>query len=670
MLDKAFLETADYRTLIESSDRTVIVGRRGTGKSALTMKLETTWKTNPRVSILKITPEEHQTIALRPKIALFGDKFNMIRAGSRLVWKYALMMEIAINLSTNYVVRNSSEIKFLQDRLDSWRAKSDDILNRLSIALNEQIDHNAPPESRIEYLPKSLDLRKIEEKLRSIGETSGQQVVLLVDKLDEGYEPDASGTALIDGLIHAAQDLKVRFDWFKPVIFLRDNIFRAIEVHDNDFSRNIEGNVLRLHWSETSLWTFSANRIKAAFGSSFESNEKIWNAYTSQDLAGIEGLKKCLSKTLYRPRDILSLLNQAFFLAGKDGVQKISSNHIRQTSRQISRNRLIDLNKEYKGIFPSLSEFTAAFRDSNPEFSLEEVTSLLSQVIDSRSEDPIIQQDFDILGGPEAALDMLYSVGFIGISGPEEDRFVFCHDGRTRDREFLSTNKVLIHPCYWIALNCTEKSIDPEQAEDIYDEYDIAVSSETPEIRRKKIEELVSELENIEEGKGGAQQFELWCVRAITICFAKGLENIELKPNQSATLRRDIVATNLGDGTAWQRILEDYQSRQVIFEVKNKRSLSSQDYQQVVTYLSGYYGKLAFFITRDTTENLLKGRDLDWFKELHASHGVFVIKLTANFFRKQLHKLRNPQKHDTVNNAINRLLDTYTRLYLSGQTKS
>ena len=35
MLDKAFLETTDFKTLVGDSDRCVVVGRRGTGKSAL-----------------------------------------------------------------------------------------------------------------------------------------------------------------------------------------------------------------------------------------------------------------------------------------------------------------------------------------------------------------------------------------------------------------------------------------------------------------------------------------------------------------------------------------------------------------------------------------------------------------------------------------------------------
>jgi ABC-type phosphate/phosphonate transport system ATPase subunit len=65
MLSRAFLETADYRTLIETSDRTVVVGRRGTGKSALTVSLQRHWRGAGDTHVVKIAPEEHQTIGVR-----------------------------------------------------------------------------------------------------------------------------------------------------------------------------------------------------------------------------------------------------------------------------------------------------------------------------------------------------------------------------------------------------------------------------------------------------------------------------------------------------------------------------------------------------------------------------------------------------------------------------
>ena len=220
-----------------------------------------------------------------------------------------------------------------------------------------------------------------------------------------------------------------------------------------------------------------------------------------------------------------------------------------------------------------------------------------------------------------------------------------------------------------MSLNCTPEDLEVRETEEIYDEYDIEVSSETPAIRNSKLKHLLEILENISLGVDGAKDFEAWCHKAIRICFAKGLRNVELKPNRNAKLQRDVVATNLGEGDAWRRIYEDYGTRQVIFEIKNKEFLSAEDYQQIVSYLSGDYGRLAFVVNRSHTVDLFKDRDVEWVREMYAAHKVLIIKLTGKFLSKQLMKLRNPQKHDAVDDSVHRLLDTYTRLYVSGEKK-
>ena len=113
MLNRAFLETADYRTLIETSDRTVVVGRRGTGKSALTAQLARHWGLENLTAVIKISPEEHQTIGIRPQIGLFGDSFTKIRAGARLTWRYALVMEAASRLASIPKFLNTDGFQFL-----------------------------------------------------------------------------------------------------------------------------------------------------------------------------------------------------------------------------------------------------------------------------------------------------------------------------------------------------------------------------------------------------------------------------------------------------------------------------------------------------------------------------------------------------------------------------
>ena len=220
-----------------------------------------------------------------------------------------------------------------------------------------------------------------------------------------------------------------------------------------------------------------------------------------------------------------------------------------------------------------------------------------------------------------------------------------------------------------MALNCPPDGPSGDDTEEIYDEYDIEVSSETPAIRNSKIDFLLEGLLKIGLGEEGAAEFENWWHKTIRICFAKGLRNVELKPNKNAKLRRDVVATNLGEGDAWRRIYEDYDTRQVVFEIKNKDSLAAADYQQIRSYLTGEYGRLGFVVNRSETEDLYRDKDVEWVREMYATHKVLIIKLTGRFLSKQLRKLRNPQKHDAVDNSIHRLLDTYTRLYVAGEPK-
>ncbi len=671
MLRNAFLETPDYRTLIETSDRSVVVGRRGTGKSALALQLAKFFAREQQASVVEIAPSEDQTIGMRPRIAKFGDSFSTVRAGARLVWRYALMMEAANALSPIYTFKENTAYPGLRNRVQDWMASGTNVFARYLATLKRVTTEAMDPEERIGELSAVLELSKVEEAVLSGTERVNHTVVLLIDRLDEGYTPDVYGAALVDGLVQASIDVKTRLSCVRPIVFLRDNMLRAVQQLDPDYSRNIEASVLRLHWDVGSLFTFAAKRLQLAFELPHEANRKIWDGCVSTDLAGQAGFKRCLQHTLYRPRDVLALLNKALFEAGKRGSSgiRVVRHDIEAAARQISHIRFEDLRKEYDAILPGLASYIGAFDGGSAELTFDETMELLGGLLERGSDIPIVQQEFDILDNPLDLLSGLYSIGFLGIREGSEGAFVFCHDGRAADREFVAPDRVLVHPCYWMALNIGGHELEAFEAEEIYDEYDIETSSQTPQIRSSRIEARLGELEEISVGAGGSAAFERWCEGAIRICFAKGLRNVELKPNRSARLRRDVVGTNLADDGAWKRVREDYGTRQVVFEIKNLETLESADYQQMVSYLTGDYGRLGFFVTRSRTTDLHKNRDVEWVREMYAQHNVLMIKLTAEFFCKQLRKLQQPQKHDAVDNSIHSLLDTYSRLYVAGETK-
>ena len=70
MLDQAFYETPEYRSLIEEHTRRVVVGRRGTGKSALFYQLQKHWNATPKTLVVELSPSETDVIGLRPFVRL------------------------------------------------------------------------------------------------------------------------------------------------------------------------------------------------------------------------------------------------------------------------------------------------------------------------------------------------------------------------------------------------------------------------------------------------------------------------------------------------------------------------------------------------------------------------------------------------------------------------
>lgn len=664
LLESSFLETSDYKALLESNDRAIVVGRRGTGKSALVHMLSKHWHDKPKTIVYKISPEEEQIIGLRDIFDLFGDKYLHIKSGTKLAWRYAIYMEIITVMITHYKVKSHLDVRSIKHHLTDWGPLKQGIASKIRKKLKSIIKIESTPATRIAELSEYFEFDLLEEVIREAIVSSGTQFVIFADRLDEGYTPDDLGVAIVDGFIQSVIDVKSKFD--ERVIafaFIRDNIYRAIASLDPDFTRNIEGQTIRLHWDEYNLFNLVCNRLRSAYGSTIENNTRVWNYYTAREMQGKDGFKIALKLTLYRPRDIIVLLNNAFLRANGQNRQQIIPDDIEVTAKNISTNRLNDLLKEYENVFPALDDFIKEFSGKPTQFKLSNAKEMITNVMAKPELERKKLQDIAFIDSPTQVLLRLYSVGFIGVYNDKSSSFVFCHDGREPDRDIDDTSRILVHPCYWLALGNTDIQITDEQADDIHDEYDIEISSISEEQRKQKIGSLLSDLQSIQTGTKGAHDFEDWAFKALKILFAGTLHNIELHPNKGGLQQRDVVATNLSSVPFWTRIFQDYSTRQVIFEIKNFENLESDNYRQLHTYLSNEYGRLAFIICRGHDNNLSKDKELYWAKELYDRQKVIVIKITSKFLEKHLSKCRNPQKHDAINGELNKLLDTYLRQY-------
>lgn len=670
MLNTSFHESQNYRTLIESRDRFIVVGRRGTGKSALTYKLSKDWKLK-KFGVLVIAPSEEHVIGLRPVASLFGDSVSRIRAGVKLAWKYALIMEIASSFEKNYKI-SSEMVNYpkLKAHLKKWNSSGSNLFEKLRVTLIESLRSITNPEDRIADISKLLELNQLTQELTEINNHSKHDFVLLIDKLDEGYEPDTVGIGIIDGIIYGTDEIRNAVDQhFQAIVFLRDNIFRAVQVEDKDFSRNLEGQILRLHWDPEELFYMACKRIRIAFNIEKESDVKVWNAITENELHGREGFKKCLRFTLYRPRDVISLLNTAIEQARRQNREMLTEEDFLTSAKQISLIRFDDLRKEYAHVFPGIEQLTNAFNNSLTQFSVEHARQKIKFVVDNLKNQPEVLQHLRILGSEEEITKALYGIGFWGIFDTQNQTWIFSHDGKQPNKSINGEDSLMIHPCYWNALNLQNDNLEQSIAEQIFDEYEITIHSQTAEQRSTRLGQLISELSKIPLGNEGATDFENWCKLVIEIAFAKELTNIQLHPNGQAVQRRDIVATNQGIHGFWKRIREDYETRQVIFEVKNFEEIGIDEYRQVNGYLTREYGNLGFIICRDKQGGLVKGRELEAFREFYLQRKV-ILKLTASGLISVLSKLRSPTKTDAGEQLLNSMLDTHIRMYASGQLES
>lgn len=666
MLDTVFYETPEYRSLIEEHTRRVVVGRRGTGKSALFYKLERHWKSASKTSVVVISPSETDIIGLRPFVSLFGEKPSYLRAACSLAWQYGILQEVVLQLGDHYKVRSDANLQELSSLARAWRRRGTSLTSRLFNALEEKVDKSTLIEKRVATLAHTLAINDLFDAAQRAVEISKLMLHITADRLDEGYEPDPIGVSILTGLVYAFDKLAASIAHTATAVFLRDNIFRAIQIHDPDYSRNIEGDVLRLHWDEYHLFNMICNRIRAAFGVEQEKNLRAWDRVTSRDLSGMDGFRRCLRLTLYRPRDLMVLLNNAFNHAQSHDRDTIVNEDIEATSREVSCSRLDDLKKEYREIIPGISQMLGLFADGTSSLTLSDIDALMPGLMNSKGLTPAAGQTFALMRSPEDLVHNLYSVGFLGVWKSTSSSYVFCHDGKAPDLSVDANSRILIHPCYWIALNLRGDALEVSEIEDIHDEYDIEVCSETPEIRKRKLARFTAQLDTIREGDTDSSKFEEWCLQAIQIVFAVGIVNAELHPNRNLTQRRDVIGRNAGSTETWKRILDDYQSRQVVFEAKNySHDLGPTEYRQMLSYLSGEHGRLGFIINRSKQANLEKDRELHWVREMYHEHERRVIvKLPAPLFVSWLSKLRSPQKHDAPDKGLGALLDTYERMYV------
>lgn len=456
LLRQGFLRTTAYSEVV-SGRKTLIIGRKGSGKSAICMHLAE----NDGGTAVVITPDDAAGDELR-RFVLDGLTTASAKA---LLWRYVFAVQTA-----RYLVRHASgdahrrtpsSVGTLERFLrDNGELSEESLYHRVvragrglmssfsleAFGVAVAVERNGAPDG----VSASRQLDVVEAGVRKAFHDLGcagdhGPLLVMVDQLEQVWSDEPDTEALVIGLLLAGKHAALTYGGaLRCVFFLRSDIYDTLDFSDADKFHSDE---IRLSWTVGLLHDLTLVRAGVSLGRRLLPHE-LWGEVFPETVAGQPTADYLFARTLPRPRDAIQFLNQCRDTAVSNGHRRISERDVLDATLVFSRWKLLDLAKEYSVRYPFLGALLTVFRDAGHEqtrTSIAELFQPFQEALQSRYED--YAPFFD----PDVIIELLFSVGFLGVS--REDRYVYW--GTTETPVLPYESEFCVHPCFRPALGAT-----------------------------------------------------------------------------------------------------------------------------------------------------------------------------------------------------------------------
>ncbi|MET8786180.1 helix-turn-helix domain-containing protein [Streptomyces sp. NPDC004589] len=446
-----------YREVL-SGRKSLIIGRKGSGKSAICRRLAAP-DGHPGACVL-ITPDD----AAGDEIRRFELQGVTADTAKSLIWRYVLAVHaarhLALHVRAAHGRRSSRAVgalrAFLRANGESDDARLYDRLRRGARGLQSAnlslkafgIEAALGVNGASEGARASRQLEVLEDGVADAFASLGcakthPPLLYLVDQLEQVWTVDADSHALVTGLLLAAKHITGRYGRaVRTALFIRADIYDTLNFSDVDKFHSDE---IRITWSHDGLRDVALARARASLGAELTA-EQLWGRVFPPSVRGEPTAEYLFGRALPRPRDAIQFLNACRSVADERGGPVITEEDVLAATERFSRWKLQDLAKEYLVNHPFLRALFAMFENSGYFVTRE--------VIETRFEvrRQALHENFPAYTDsltPEGVIHVLYEAGFLGVwrggdvvyaggiqapPGPGEDEF---H----------------VHPCFRPALN-------------------------------------------------------------------------------------------------------------------------------------------------------------------------------------------------------------------------
>lgn len=593
--DNVYVETPALRAAIDGGQgKCFFVGRRGTGKTAITLFLARRY--DGKVELL--LPQLLVPVGRYFDVSVMNDVHHQPFKTLVCSFKRAILDEVL-----RYWIRRG---RF------SYRTNTPAALSRERNYI-EDYDFDISVLEFAEGTLESLSKNQDKEWLRSINrwkdigdamddlmDSPADATMLLIDRVDESWDGSDKSVILLMALMHACVELTSSHNCVRPLLFLRENVFERVRLIDKEFAR-LETFVTSLEWTREQLIELVERRLNLPLIAKYALRGDTWRAFfedgpsqSSQDIV--------FNYCQYRPRDVLIYCSFAIETAQSRLREKVPIEDLLQARRRFSDSRLKDLCDEYSDNFPQLQLVLGRFFGLGNEFTVTAVEDFVKKLL---VDDEIKKRCTSWIykyTNPDLFFQLLFNIGFAGIRDGATVYFRSLGSQSTTPPAIGNRSILVIHPTYTEALNLREaliNKLDPSVPLAEGGLLPDLPEGTTADDYNSRLQLLQEQFKTIPAGEKHAEEFADLVGEVVRLCLFKALTNLKPKVrNEDGRVIRDWIASNHAPDGFWEVIRTKYGATQIVFECKNYPELEASDFHQVAYYMNHTIGQFAVLVFR------------------------------------------------------------------------
>ncbi len=416
-LKSYFLESDAYKRL-SSRQKTLVLGNRGSGKSALFKILADRERSRGTV-VIELSPETYSYEILSTQLAKEKEGAWKKSGAFAAAWKfltYVLLMKELV--AQGHSFKSGAGAKVYNWLRDNFKGQQPNPIAILVSYLKRLEGFKIGPyEAAIKtrQLTSLYHLEELDDLIPCVEElTKKKEVCVFIDELDRGWDASEDAKAFVAGLVQAGFAINDRHQRVKVYISLRRELYDNIPslYEDAQKYRDVIETVI---WDESALLAMIAKRIRHTVPVlKDKSDEGCWNVIFAEVLQyrSSKSFNYLVDRTLYRPRELIEFCTQALDEARRSSLLPIDYTVVSKCEVSYSAERAKDIVAEYRFQYPALNSVFESFRGRKYSMTRAELEAhCLSICMGEISIDKAARWASD--QDPEFIIEVLWRVGFL-----------------------------------------------------------------------------------------------------------------------------------------------------------------------------------------------------------------------------------------------------------------